>query len=187
LDEFFHHLLKILLVMKTKMFFSRLSLVMVCFALALTSKAQRQSPHDTVTANIHGANIKVTFGSPAVKGRTIWGGLVPYDKAWRGGADEATLFTTDKDIKIDGKKLAAGTYSLFVNPGKEKWTYIFNSQTGQWGIKMGGAANYDESKNVLTVMADAKTVPMEENLKYVFKGDRFGLNWDQREALVKIE
>jgi len=173
--------------MKTKMFFCRLSLVMVCFIVAFTSRAQRQSPHDTVTANIKGANIKVTFGSPAVKGRTIWGGLVPYDKAWRGGADEATLFTTDKDIKIDGKKLAAGTYSLFVNPGKEKWTYIFNSQTGQWGIKMGGAANYDESKNVLTVTADAKTVPMEENLKYVFKGDMFGLNWDQREALVKIE
>ena len=173
--------------MKTKMFFSRLSLVMVCFIIALAGYAQRQSPHDTVTATIKGANIKVTFGSPAVKGRTIWGGLVPYDKAWRGGADEATLFTTDKDIKIDGKKLAAGTYSLFVNPGKEKWTYIFNSQTGQWGIKMGGAANYDESKNVLTVTADAKTVPMEENLKYVFKGDMFGLNWDQREALVKIE
>ena len=173
--------------MKTKKFLFRLSLVMVCFIVALTGYAQRQSPHDTVTATIKGANIKVTFGSPAVKGRTIWGGLVPYDKAWRGGADEATLFTTDKDIKIDGKKLAAGTYSLFVNPGKEKWTYIFNSQTGQWGIKMGGAANYDESKNVLTVTADAKTVPMEENLKYVFKGDRFGLNWDQREALVKIE
>ena len=175
--------------MKTKTFLFRFSLVLASLIIAFQANAQkqRQSPHDTVTAKIEGANIRVTFGSPAVKGRAIWGGLVPYDKPWRGGADEATLFTTDKDIKIDGKKLAAGTYSLFVNPGKDKWTYIFNSQTGQWGIKMGGAANFDESKNVLTVTADAKTVPVQENLKYVFKGKEFGLNWAGREALVKIE
>ena len=72
-------------------------------------------------------------------------------------------------------------------PGKEKWTYIFNSQTGQWGIKMGGVANFDEAKNVLTVTADAQTVPMEEHLKYIFKENMFGLNWDQQQALVKIE
>ncbi|MDP4265367.1 MAG: DUF2911 domain-containing protein, partial [Bacteroidota bacterium] len=119
--------------MKTKMYLFRLSLVLACFIFAFEGNAQRQSPHDTVTAKINGANLRVTFGSPAVKGRTIWGDLVPYDKAWRGGADEATIFTTDKDITINGKKLAAGKYSLFVIPGKDKWTYIFNSQTGQWG------------------------------------------------------
>ena len=175
--------------MKKKMLFLHLSMVLALFTFSITTSAQkqRQSPHDTVTAQINGANLRVTFGSPAVKGRTIWGGLVPYDKAWRGGADEATIFTTDKDIKINGKKLAAGSYSLFVIPSKDKWTYIFNSQTGQWGIKMGGVANFDESKNVLTVTADAKTVPMEEHLKYVFDGKMFGLNWDQLQAVVKIE
>jgi len=175
--------------MKTKMQLLRLSIVLGCLILSFKGNAQRQrqSPHDTVTTQINGANLRVTFGSPAVKGRTIWGGLVPYDKAWRGGADEATLFTTDKDISINGKKLAAGTYSVFVIPGKEKWTYIFNSQTGQWGIKMGGVANFDEAKNVLTVTADAKAVPMEEHLKYIFKGKMFGLNWDQQQALVTIE
>jgi hypothetical protein len=175
--------------MKIKMHFLRLSLLLSLFTLTINAHAQktRQSPHDTVTAQINGANIHVSFGSPAVKGRTIWGGLVPYDKPWRGGADEATLFTTDKDITIDGKKLAAGAYSLFVIPSKNKWTYIFNSQTGQWGIKMGGVANFDESKNVLTVTADPKTVPMEEHLKYVFDGKMFGLNWAQQQALVKIK
>lgn len=175
--------------MKTKMQLFRLSLVLVCLILSFNGNAQRQrqSPHDTVTAQINGANLRVTFGSPAVKGRTIWGALVPYDKAWRGGADEATLFTTDKDININGKKLTAGTYSLFVNPGKDKWTYIFNSQTGQWGIKMGGVANFDEAKNVLKVTADAQTVPMEEHLKYIFNGKMFGLNWDQQQALLTIE
>jgi hypothetical protein len=175
--------------MKTKMHLLRLSLVLACFVLSLKGNAQmkRQSPHDTVTAKINGANLRVVFGSPAVKGRTIWGDLVPYDKPWRGGADEATLFTTDKDISINGKKLAAGTYSVFVIPSKEKWTYIFNSQTGQWGIKMGGAANFDEAKNVLTVTANVQTVPLEEHLKYVFNGKMFGLNWAQRQAMVTIE
>jgi Protein of unknown function (DUF2911) len=175
--------------MKTKMFFLSVSLVLACFVFSFKGYAQkqRQSPHDTVTAQINGADLRVTFGSPAVKGRTIWGGLVPYDKAWRGGADEATLFTASKDITINGKKLAAGTYSLFVIPTKDKWTYIFNSQTGQWGIKMGGVANFDEAKNVLTVTADVQTVPMEENLKYVFKGNMFGLNWAQRQAMVTIQ
>jgi hypothetical protein len=175
--------------MKTKMQLFRLSLVLACFVLSFKGNAQkqRQSPHDTVTAQINGADLRVTFGSPAVKGRTIWGDLVPNDKAWRGGADEATIFSTNKDITINGKKLAAGTYSLFVIPAKDKWTYIFNSQTGQWGIKMGGVANYDEAKNVLTVTADVQTVPMEEHLKYLFKGKMFGLNWAQRQALVTIQ
>ena len=106
--------------MNTKMHLFRLSLILACFVLSFKGMAQkqRQSPHDTVTAQIKGADLKVTFGSPGVKGRTIWGGLVPYDKAWRGGADEATLFTTSKDIMINGKKLAAGTYSLFCCPGQ---------------------------------------------------------------------
>ena len=175
--------------MKTNMLFFRLSLVLVCFALSLKGIAQqqRQSPHDTLSTNINGLDLRVTYGSPAVKGRTIWGGLVPYDKAWRGGADEATLFTTSKDITLNGKKLPAGTYSLFVIPGKDKWTYVFNSQTGQWGIKKGGVANYDEAKNVLTVTADVQTVPMEENLQYVFKGKMFGLNWAERQALLTIQ
>jgi len=175
--------------MKTKMHLLTVSMVLACLALSFTSHAQKQrkSPHDTVTAKINGADLRVTFGSPAVNGRPIWGGLVPYDKAWRGGADEATLFTTSKDITINGKKLAAGTYSVFVTPTPEKWTYIFNSQTGQWGIKMGGAANFDEAKNVLTVTANVQKVPMEEHLKYVFKGKMFGLNWAQEQALLTIE
>jgi hypothetical protein len=173
--------------MKTKMVLFRLSLVLACFIFAFKGNAQRQSPHDTVTSKINGANLRVTFGSPAVKGRTIWGDLVPYDKAWRGGADEASLFTTDKEITINGKKLAAGTYSLFVIPSKDKWTYIFNSQTGQWGIKQGGLANFDEAKNVLTTTAVVQTVPMEEHLKYVFNGKKFGLNWAQRQAMMTIE
>ena len=174
--------------------YSKQRIVGLCLVFAFTmtgfvscAQKQRQSPHDTVTTQLNGATIRVTFGSPAVKGRTIWGELVPLDKPWRGGADEATLFTTDKDISIKGKKLPAGTYSVFVIPSADKWTYIFNSEVGQWGIKKGGVANFDEAKNVLSVTAPVQKVPPEEHLQYLFKGKMFGLNWAEREALVEIQ
>lgn len=122
-----------------------------------------------------------------VKGRQIWGGLVPYNKAWRAGADEATLFTTDKELTIGGKKLPAGTYSVFVIPSKDKWTYVFNSETGQWGIKQGGVANYDEAKNVITVTATPAAAPMAEHLTYSASSKGFGLHWEKMEALVPIK
>lgn len=168
------------------MFFS----LLVCsFITPNHAQAQmkRKSPHDTVTAVVSGAHITIVYGSPAVKGRQIWGDLVPYDKAWRGGADEATLFSTDKDLMIGGKKLPAGSYSVFVIPSKDKWTYIFNSETGQWGIKQGGVANYDESKNVLTVTAVPKAAPMAENLTYSATNKGFGLHWEKMEAMVAIK
>ncbi len=175
--------------MKRKVILSSLLLMAVAFAIPTLSSAQKQriSPHDTVTSTVAGAHIHIMFGSPAVKGRAIWGGLVPYDKAWRGGADEATLFTTDKDLTLGGKKLPAGTYSVFVIPAKDKWTYIFNSQTGQWGIKRDGTANYDESKNVLTVTATPKAAPMSEHLVYQANNKGFGLHWEKMEALVPIK
>lgn len=175
--------------MKRTLFFLSFLLVTTGFLLpaAVTAQMQRISPHDTVTSVVNGAHIKITYGSPAVKGRKIWGGLVPYDKAWRGGADEATLFTTDKALTIGGKQLPAGTYSVFVIPAKDKWTYVFNSQTGQWGIKQGGVANYDEGKNVITVSATPKAAPMAEHLSYQANDKGFGLHWEKMEALVPIK
>ena len=175
--------------MKHTLFLTAVLVVATSFLVPFAVKAQmaRKSPHDTVTSMVSGAHIQITFGSPAVKGREIWGGLVPYDKPWRGGADEATLLTTDKDIMIGGKKLPAGTYSVFVTPAKDKWTYIFNSQTGQWGIKQGGDANFDESKNVLTVTATPKPAPMSEHLAYQANDKGFGLHWEKLEALVPMK
>ncbi len=175
--------------MKTNHFIKVFIFVIAVLALPLISRAQeaRKSPHDTITAVVAGANLRMVYGSPAVKGRTIWGDLVPYDKAWRGGADEATLFTTDKDITIQGKKLAAGTYSVFTVPGKDEWTYIFNSQTGQWGTNKQENANFDEAKNILTVTAKPHAVEMTEHLKYVFNKKGFALRWEKLEAPVTIK
>ena len=175
--------------MKRRLLMNSVLLMAMSFLMPFMIKAQmsRASPHETVNSVVAGAHIRITFGSPAVKGRQIWGGLVPYDKAWRAGADEATLFTTDKAVTIGGKKLPPGTYSVFVIPAKDKWTYIFNSQTGQWGIKQGGVANFDESKNVFTVTAAPKPAPLSEHFTYQANDKGFGLRWEKMEALVPIK
>ncbi len=167
-----------------------------CFAFALfltTSTAFAQgarpvaSPADSVSAKIGGANIKIKYSSPGVKGRVIWGDLVPYDKLWRAGANTATLFTTDKDITVEGKKLPAGKYSIFATPGQNEWKVTFNSQTGQWGIKGGGVANADPANDVLVVTVKPKPAPMTENLKYVASASGFSLIWEKVEVPVSIK
>lgn len=166
-----------------------------CMALALffistTSFAQggaQPSPRDSVSGVVAGANISINYGSPAVKGRVIWGDLVPYDKAWRAGANQATTFTTDKEITIEGKKLPAGKYTLFATPGEKEWKIAFNSQTGQWGIKRDGTANEDPAKDVLVVTVKPKAAPMTERLKYVISSTGFSLIWEKVEVPVSIK
>src|SRR5664279_1750703 len=86
---------------------------------AQEDKSKRASPPATATGKIHDATITINYSSPSVKGRVIWGGLVPYNIVWRAGANEATIFETDKAIKVEGKDLAAGKYSLFAIPGEK--------------------------------------------------------------------
>ncbi|RYF77853.1 MAG: DUF2911 domain-containing protein [Cytophagaceae bacterium] len=150
-------------------------------------KASRPSPPATASGTIGGAMVSITYGSPSVKGRQIWGGLVPYDKAWRAGANEATIFETDKAIKVAGKDLPAGKYSLFAVPGEKEWQFIFNSQTAQWGIKKGGDSNRDPANDVLTVSAKPDKSSMNEKLLYEVTNKGFVLKWENLEVPVAIK
>ena len=157
-------------------------------SVASTIYAQKASPPATAIGKVAGASITITYSSPSVKGRKIWGELVPYGKAWRAGANEATTFMTDKDIKVEGKELKAGKYSLFIVPTENEWEFILNSETGQWGIKRTGEANFDPAKNVLTVMVKArKSKSFNERLKYTIDGKGFTLQWENLEVPVKIK
>ncbi len=112
----------------------------------------RVSPHDTTNATIDGDEITIVYGRPYTKDpkngatRKIWGGLVPFDKVWRLGADEATLFSTKQPLELGGKSIPAGSYTLFMLPHNGKSaTLIVNKQTGQWGTK------YDEKQDFARV------------------------------------
>lgn len=157
-------------------------------AAAQADKSTRPSPPATATGKIGNATVTINYSSPSVKGRKIWGELVPYDKAWRAGANEATIFETDKAIKVEGKELPAGKYSLFVTPGQKEWQFIFNSETGQWGIKRTGEANFDPAKTVLTISAKPKaSSTMNERLLYEVNGKGFVLKWENTEVPVKLK
>ena len=175
-----------------------------CFAVAIlltstTVFAQggkpMASPRDSVSAKVGGATISINYGSPSVKGRKIFGGLEAYGKLWRAGANQATVFTTDKDIMVEGKKLAAGKYTFFAMPGEKEWKIVFNSQVGQWGIN-GQGANADPAKNVLEATVTAKSAVATdrlqrwyavESLKYVINPTGFSLIWENTEVPVSIK
>jgi len=106
----------------------------------------RPSPKATVAQTVGLTDVTVTYCRPSVKGRTIWGGLVPYDQVWRTGANEATTITFTDDVTVEGTKLTAGTYGLFTIPGKDEWTVIFNKGAKQWG-----AYEYKQADDVLRI------------------------------------
>ncbi len=158
------------------------------FLWAQDDKSQRPSPPATATGSVAGANITIAYSSPGVKGRKIWGGLVPYDQVWRAGANEATLFTTDKDIMIEGKSLPAGKYSIYAIPGESEWVWIFNSETGQWGVKSDESTSEDPSKDVLRVtVTPQKSAEFNERMKFVINDDGFALEWENLSVPVSIK
>lgn len=108
-------------------------------------------------------DIKVVYHRPGVKERTIWGDLVPYDKVWRTGANDATLINFSTDVEIGGKKVEKGEYALFTIPGKDEWTFIISKQ-----VKLWGAMGYKDSEDVVRVTAKAMEAPHCEWLQFGF-------------------
>ncbi len=170
--------------MKKSKVTSKSFITLIGVLLSAMSIAQdRPSPAAMVTGEINGATITINYSSPGVKDRTIWGGLVPYEKVWRAGANEATTFETSKDIKVEGKTLPAGKYAFFTIPGKSEWTIIFNNVPDQWG-----AFNYDESKDALRVtVKPVKSDEMMERLVYVIADNSVALVWENLEVPISIQ
>jgi len=137
-------------------------------------KSTRPSPPAEAHATIGDRAVSINYSSPAVKGRTIWGDLVPYSKVWRTGANEATIFETSGDLVINGQKLPAGKYGLFTIPGEKEWTIIFNSVWDQWG-----AFKYDATKDVLRVNVNAaKSEMFNERMKFEINDHVITLLWE---------
>jgi hypothetical protein len=152
-------------------------------AMAQTEKKPIPSPRDSVSGVVAGSHIKIWYGSPSVKGRKIFGGLEPYGKVYRAGANEATIFTTSKDITVEGKSLPAGSYAFFVIPvEKGPWTVIFNKTAKQMG-----AFKYDESQDQLRVMVTPKHTSLRERMVYLIDKNGFSMNWDTISIPVSIK
>src|SRR6478736_6993971 len=137
------------------------------FAISFVNTQEKpKSPPETATGKINGATIQINYGSPSVRGRKIWGELVPFDKVWRAGANDATTFETDKDITIEGSKLPAGKYSFFVLPNEKECVLIFNKEAKQWG-----AFKYNEKEDQLRVTVKPKVGNAStEKLVYTISG-----------------
>lgn len=134
--------------------------------------AERLSKNGRTEGSIDGVDITLDFGRPAVKNRKIWGGLVPYGRIWRTGADEATTITLGGDATIEGQPLAAGVYSLFTIPDEAEWVVVFNSVAEQWG-----AFNYDETKDALRVTVTPRAAEFVETLDFEIEGAEVILRW----------
>ena len=130
-----------------------LLIISILFALISTVTLEAQqirmpspSPSATFEQRVGLTDIILNYSRPGVKGRTIFGDLVPYDKLWRTGANMASRIEFSDDVKIEGKDLKAGIYALFTIPGRDQWTIILNSNYNQ-----GGTAQYKESEDALRV------------------------------------
>jgi hypothetical protein len=126
-------------------------------------KLPRVSQHQVVTQTVGLTDIKIDYSRPAVKGRVIWGGLVPYDQVWRTGANEATQISFSDDVTINGQALPKGTYSLHTVPGKDSWILAFNKVAAQWG-----SFTYDKAQDALRVTSKAEKVPFTELMEFDF-------------------
>ena len=145
------------------------------------------SPKAKVEQRVGITDFSIEYSSPAVKGRTIWGELVPFDTLWRTGANMATKLTASRDFAIGGKPVPAGSYSLFTIPGKASWTVILNSKPD-----LSGTTGYDEKNDVarFTVTPQAMAAS-RERMTFLFSdtvdgGTNLDLEWEKLRVRIPI-
>ncbi len=149
-------------------------------------KLPRPSPGASVTQTIGLTDFTVVYSRPGVKGRKIWGGLVPYGEVWRTGANEATSFVTTGEATIGGKKVPAGEYSLYTIPTETEWTVIISTEKGAWG-----SFSYDKAKDAARITVKPAVAPSEEWMRFAFEnltpssGDLV-LSWEKLQISIPI-
>lgn len=150
-------------------------------AFAGAQEKKPASPPATATGKIGGAEISINYSSPSVKGREIWGALVPYGQVWRAGANAPTTFTTSAMITVEGQQLPAGTYAIYVIPEKNESTVIFGKD------KTIGANKYDKSTDQIRVkVKNKKSSKMNESLVYTINKNNVTLSWENVDIPMKV-
>jgi hypothetical protein len=136
----------------------------------------RPSPKGSVTQTVGLTELTVAFSSPGVKGRKVWGEVVPFDKVWRAGANECTKLTASTPISIEGKPVAAGSYCVFLLPQKSGWTFILSKN-----LEQAGSDEYKQSEDALRVPATATTIPLRERLAFTV------IDFDEEKGTLAME
>src|SRR5215470_18947859 len=150
-------------------------------------KSARPSPPAKASCDLGGGkSITIDYSSPRAKGRKIFGSLVPYGKVWRTGANEATTFVTNADLKVGGSDVPAGSYTLFTVPEADKWMLVISKKTGEWGTAYPG-----ESEDLVRVpMKTGATSSAVENFAIGFdkggSGCTLRIEWENTRASVDI-
>tara|TARA_R100000935_G_C2821558_1_gene160057 strand:- start:394 stop:948 length:555 start_codon:yes stop_codon:yes gene_type:complete len=150
------------------------------------------SPEDSSVFSEDSLQIEVVYNRPYKKGRKVFGGLVPYGEVWRTGANEATTFSTNKDILVDGSHLDSGTYTLWTIPMENSWKVIFNSKMYPWGIDMEKKASRDPEFDFLVLEVPITKVKdtLEQFSIYFEKSNDlvlFNIAWDDIKISVPIK
>ena len=146
------------------------------------------SPAATLKQRIGITDVEISYSRPGMKGREVFGNLVPYDKVWRTGANTATKITFSTDVKLNGTAIPAGTYELFTIPGKTEWTVIIHKNMSQWG-----AYSYDQKNDVARFTAVPTVNPYVVETFTIGTGDirdssaTLYFVWEKTRVAVKLE
>ena len=164
-----------------------LILVSALVVAAQQDKTKRPSPPAQATWDLGGGkSVTIDYGSPRVKGRKIYGELVPFGQVWRTGANEATTLVTPVDLTIGGSAVPAGSYTIFTVPNKDKWALVISKKTGEWGTDYPGQAN-DLARVDMKVSALPSPV---ENFTISFEkagsGATLNIDWETTRASVMV-
>src|SRR5437764_12211455 len=171
------------------------SAIVATFLLCLTvvAIAQEKGPPKSPPADAEckfsdGKTVKVHYSSPRMRGRKIYGDLVPYGKVWRTGANEATTLVTDTDLTVGGKDVPAGSYTIFTVPNQDKWTLIINKKTGEWGTPY--KKEYESDELARLDMQVSKVAAAVENFTIAFDQEggncTMRLDWENTRASIQF-
>ena len=144
------------------------------------------SPRDTVTARVGAATVSVDYGRPSMRGRRVFGSVVPWGEVWRTGANQATHLRTDADLVIGGVPVPAGSYTLWTVPGQREWTLVLNRQTGQWGTQ------YDRDQDLARIPMRVERLPRPVetftiSLEPQGEGGMLAMEWENTRATVPVQ
>lgn len=152
-----------------------ISTLLFAFVLMASSCTSEKiaSPAQTTDGRIGSVQIEINYGAPSVKGREIFGALVPYNEVWRTGANENTTISFSEPVRILGQDVPGGTYGLFTTPGRDEWMLHLNSEYEEWG-----AYSYNDQNNILSkTILPKKADSFQEQLLFSIKDTSVRLSW----------